>query len=456
MRITSRLGGDRISTPMSSRTTAIAIARAVLTTPVSRFGILERLPQCVRLPEQAHRDLVDALFAAGLTSHWTVDQVADVLERDGTFQAACAHARHRPLVHGWFMTRATALAAAPRPLRDVERPLWPGIGELADDLGVSAPGLWRLTRSASWQRQAPLSQQHYRYELLPKRSGGWRLLEVPEPYLRTLQRRVLDRLLAHVPPHEAACAYVRGRSVTDHARAHVGQAVLLKFDLQDFFATVRASRVHATFAALGYPDTVARELAALCTSATPEPVLERLRTEGGLSWTQAIRLRDAHLPQGAPTSAALANLCAFRLDVRIAALARTLGARYTRYADDIVLSGDAGLLRAADRIEARIGAFALDEGFALNHRKTRRVTRARRQQVCNIVVNERPNLPRAEFDRLKAQLHLCATRGAAAQNRAGLPEWEQHLRGRVAWAERVNPDKARRLRRLLDSIDWTS
>ncbi|MFL6629840.1 MAG: reverse transcriptase domain-containing protein [Vitreoscilla sp.] len=180
------------------------------------------------------------------------------------------------------------------------------------------------------------------------------------------------------------------------------------------------------------------------------------RTEGVLAWTQAMRLRDAHLPQGAPTAAALANLCAFRLDVRIAALARALGARYTRYADDIVLSGDAGLLRAADHVEARLGAFALDEGFALNHRKTRRITRARRQQVCNIVVNARPNLPRDEFDRLKAQLHPCATRGAAAQNRAGLPDWEQHLRGRVAWAEQLNPHKARRLRRLLDAIDWTT
>jgi len=441
---------------MSHRSTAIAIARAVLTPPVSRVDILERLARCVHFPEQARRELVDALIAAGLTSRWTVGQVADALEATDTFPEACAAPTQRPLVHGWFMTRATTLAPPPGPLHDVERPMWPGVGQLADELGVSVPGLWRLTRSASWQRQAPLGLQHYRYELLAKRAGGWRLLEVPEPYLRTLQRRVLDRLLAHVPPHEAACAYVRGRSVADHARAHSGQAVLLKFDLQDFFATVRASRVQATLVTLGYSHPVAGALARLCTTATPEPVLERLRTEGGLAWTQAMRLRDAHLPQGAPTSAALANLCAFRLDVRIAALARALGARYTRYADDIVLSGDAGLLRAADRVEARLGAFALDEGFALNHRKTRRVTRARRQQVCNIVVNARPNLPRDEFDRLKAQLHLCATRGAAAQNRAGLPNWEQHLRGRVAWAQQLNPDKATRLRRLLDAIDWTT
>jgi len=432
---------------MSRRPIARAIARAMLTTPVSRFGMLERMPLCTRFSDQVNRDLVDLMLGNGLDSHWTVERLAGELENEPSFHSACVTTRW-PIIHGWYLTRATTLADAPAPLRAVDRPHWPGIAHLAEGLDVSLEGLWRLTRSASWQRRAPLGQQHYRHELLPKRSGGWRLLEVPHPYLRELQRKVLDQLLVHVPPHEAACAYVRGRSA--------GQAGLLKFDLQDFFATVRASRVHACFVTLGYAAAVARELMALCTTATPEPVLERLREEGGLTWQQASRFRDAHLPQGAPSSAALANLCAFRLDTRIAGLARAYGARYTRYADDIVLSGDAGLRRAADRIEARLGGFALDEGFALNHRKTRCVPAARRQEVANIVVNAKPNLPRAEFDRLKATLHRCATQGPSSQNREGLPQWEQHLRGRVAWAAQVNADKAQRLQRLLARIDWTA
>lgn len=144
---------------------------------------------------------------------------------------------------------------------------------------------------------------------------------------------------------------------------------MLKFDLQDFFTSVRASRVHALFATLGYAETVARELTALCTTATPEPVLRRMHQEGGLTWIQLQRLRDPHLPQGAPTSAALANLCAFRLDLRLDGLAHALGARCTRYADDIVLSGPRHLRAAMPRIEAWVGRIAIEEGFALNHRK---------------------------------------------------------------------------------------
>jgi hypothetical protein len=51
------------------------------------------------------------------------------------------------------------------------------------------------------------------------------------------------------------------------------------------------------------------------------------------------------LPQSAPTSPALANLSAFRLDPRLAALAGRFGATMTRYADDLAFSGD----RAFDR-----------------------------------------------------------------------------------------------------------
>ena len=76
--------------------------------------------------------------------------------------------------------------------------------------------------------------------------------------------------------------------------------------------------------------------------------------------------------------------------------------------------------------------------------------------MANIVVNDSPDLPRDEFDRLKAQLHRCATPGAASQNREGVADCEQHLRGRVAWAAQLDPSKAMRLCRVLDAVDWST
>lgn len=438
-----------------TRLTALALARAMLAGNPTADGLAARMRACLDADAAWYGPL--ALRCARMPGeHWrrlTPRTLANLIERDVGYRHAWL-ADQKPRVRRYILRERVGMNPLPLGLDRCQVPYWPHAAALGRWLGVSDAGMWRLTRASGWQRRVHLGDQHYRYHLLAKRSGGWRLLEVPHPHLMPLQRQVLDDLLDRIPPHEAACGYVRERSVVDHANAHVAQEVVLKFDLQDFFASVRASRVHALFETLGYAETVARELTALCTTATPEPVLRRMFEDGGLTWPQLQRLRDPHLPQGAPTSAALANLCAFRLDLRIDGLAHALGARYTRYADDIVLSGGRHLSKAMTRIEAWIGRIAREEGFSLNHRKTRCLTAGRRQSICSIVVNRHPNLPRPEFDRLKAILHQCVTQGPASQNREGRPQWREYLQGRVAWAAQLNPAKAQRLKRLLDQIDW--
>lgn len=441
--------------PSTPRLTAIAIARAMLAGRAEPRGLQARIAACLGTPAAWSGPLAERC-ARLPGEHWrrlTPRTLADLVQRDPGYQGAW-RAHDKPQVRRHLLRVRTTMQPPPLGLDRCAVPDWPNSAALARWLRVSDGGLWRLTRAAAWQRRAPLGEQHYRCQLLAKRSGGWRLLEVPEPYLMTLQRRLLDDLLDRVPPHEAACGYTRERSVVDHAAAHTGQAVVLRFDLQDFFSAVRASRVHALFETLGYPSTVARELCALCTTATPEPVLRRLHAEGGLHWEQVQRLREPHLPQGAPTSAALANLCAFRLDLRLEGLAHGLGARYTRYADDLVLSGGPALRAVLPRLAAWVGHIVREEGFALNHRKTRCLSAGQRQTVCGIVVNRHPNLPRSAVDRLKALLHQCVLHGPASQNHEGLPHWREHLQGRVAWAAQLNPAKALRLQRLLERIDW--
>jgi hypothetical protein len=150
----------------------------------------------------------------------------------------------------------------------------------------------------------------------------------------------------------------------------------------------------------------------------------------------------------------LANLCAFTLDRRLAGLARRLDATYTRYADDLVLSGGAQLARRADRIVAAARSIAADEGFALHPTKTRVMPHAQRQLVAGIVVNDHPNVVRREYDVLKATLHNAVRDGPAAQNRAGVEDFRAHLYGRVAWVASLNPGRGARLRVMLDAIDW--
>jgi hypothetical protein len=166
------------------------------------------------------------------------------------------------------------------------------------------------------------------------------------------------------------------------------------------------------------------------------------------------RFATRHLPQGAPTSPALANLAGFRLDRRLSKLAAHVAADYTRYADDLTFSGGEELSRSANRLATLVAVIVLDEGFTLNHRKTRVLRRSERQQVAGVVVNSHPNVPRADFDRLKAILTNCLREGPASQNRAGVPDFRAHLCGKVASVAAVSPARGRKLKALLDRIDW--
>jgi RNA-directed DNA polymerase len=161
-----------------------------------------------------------------------------------------------------------------------------------------------------------------------------------------------------------------------------------------------------------------------------------------------------HLPQGAPSSPALANLCAYRVDCRLSGLARAAGAEYTRYADDLAFSGDEQFDRGVERFAAHAAAVLLEEGFQVHHRKTRIMRRGVRQYLAGVVANERVNVVRADFDRLKATLTNCVKHGPASQNREGHPEFRLHLAGRVAFVEMINPQKAARLRRIFAKIEW--
>jgi RNA-directed DNA polymerase len=295
---------------------------------------------------------------------------------------------------------------------------------------------------------------HYSYKAIEKRDGRYRLIEIPKSRLRSVQRKILRGLLERIPSHDCVHGFRKGRSTVTYAAPHAGKAVVVRFDLADFFASVHAPRVHALMRTLGYPQEVARALTALCTNRVPSARLLAPDVRGKMAWPERQRYRTRHLPQGAPTSPALANLCAFRLDLRLAGLARALGATYTRYADDLAFSGGEDLARVIERLSIRVAAIALEEGFSIQLRKTRVMRRGARQHLAGVVVNRHPNLARSEFDTLKAILTNCVRHGPGSQNRDGHGDFRAHLQGRVAQAVMLNAQRGVKLRGIFERIVW--
>ncbi len=318
-------------------------------------------------------------------------------------------------------------------------PILHDVGELAAMLGVSVPDLqWFSDRRAYQVRETNEKLNHYRYTWVPKGNGKYRLLEEPKPRLKAIQRQLLREIIGFVPTHDSVHGFVVGRSPITAMKPHVERRILLRLDIADFFGSVTVARVYGIFRTCGYPEGVAHTLTGLVTNRLPNHLrTEQIRKTGSTSIPGNVR--DPHLPQGAPTSPALANLAANGIDRRMVGLAASFDATYTRYADDLLVSGGVELVKGRNRFLELVDDVVRDEGFRLQEAKTAVMTAAGRQRALGLVVNAKANVSRHEYDALRATLHNCARFGPASQTEIPTVNYQAHIRGRIGWVAQANP-----------------
>ena len=319
-------------------------------------------------------------------------------------------------------------------LAELQLPIMATPGDVAQAMGISISQLRWLAFHAE-----TATRTHYVTFSVPKKSGGTRQLAAPHRKLRAAQEWILDNILKKVAVHDAAHGFVPGRSTLTNAALHVGHSVVLNADLENFFPTIIFSRVQGAFRWLGYSPAVATILALLCTEAPRQRV-----TYDGKTYLVATGPRS--LPQGACTSPALSNLVSRRLDKRLAGLAAKLGWHYTRYADDLTLSGSGEAARQVGYVMARLRHISQEEGFAVNEQKTRIQRQSTRQSVTGVVVNQRPGVPRPLVRRIRAILHGARREGLKSQNRRNIPHFESWLAGMIAYISMLNAEQGRRLK----------
>jgi hypothetical protein len=269
--------------------------------------------------------------------------------------------------------------------------------QLAEALGLTIAQLSWL----AYHRDAA-TRLHYRRFVIPKRGGGERAIWAPMPKLKAAQHWILRNIAEKLPVHGAVHGFLAGRSTLSNARAHTGARLVVKMDVRDFFPTVSWRRVKGIFRKAGYREQVATLLALLCTEAPRHEV-----TLDGQ--TYYVSLGPRCLPQGAPTSPALTNTLCLRLDRRIAGLAKRLGWRYTRYADDLTFSLPAGHTGPpkVGALIGLVGRIVASEGFQIHPDKTRVHRRGGRQQVTGLIINgdQAPRVPRRLRRQLRAAVH---------------------------------------------------
>jgi|GEM_PF-5908209 len=311
-------------------------------------------------------------------------------------------------------------------------PLFYSENDLADWLGLPLGKLRWFTHD----KPADTVWHYVRYTI-PKRSGGERVILAPKDQLKGLQRKILAEIIGKIPVGAAVHGFVPGRSIVTNARNHVGKAIICKMDLKDFFPSITFPRVRGFFITTGYSFSVASALALLCT----EYERDSFEREGT---TYYISIGPRHLAQGAPTSPALANLIAWKLDKRLTGLAKSLQFSYTRYADDLTFSGDDSM--QVDKLRYVVQQIITAEHFAINPVKTRIAKQSTHQTVTGLIVNEKVSTPRKLRRQLRATLYNAHRDGLAAQNRDQRPNFYAYLSGMLAHIHNANAVQAARLR----------
>lgn len=248
--------------------------------------------------------------------------------------------------------------------------------------------------------------------------------------LERVLKRIKSRILDQFPLSNAAHGGVHGRSPLTNASVHLAQPTLANIDIRKFFDNLHHEMVYRMFRhRLGF----GRDVASLLT---------RLTTF------------DGRLPQGSPTSTAIANLVlSTSIDDVLATEAERLGLRYTRFVDDISISGAAPQLmigscaRALSTLRLPIHRASGGAGKAAKLKVT---PRAKRQAVTGLSVNrpDRPSVARAYRDMIRASVHSLKDVPAGVERDSRV----RSVRGQIAYVKRTNPGSAARLTRQLEAF----
>jgi RNA-directed DNA polymerase len=319
-------------------------------------------------------------------------------------------------------------------------PALPGVDALAKALGTTVPRL----RWLAYHRDVD-SGTHYHRWLVPKRDGSKRLISAPKPDLKAIQRWIAREITEHLPVHGAAHGFLIGRSILTNATVHATARIVVKLDIKGFYPTVTTRRVKGLLRRAGLGEQIATLLALLVTESPREEVVTHGRT-------YYVATGPRSLPQGAPTSPSITNALCLRMDCRLSGLARKLGCRYTRYADDLTFSwhggdrGDIGTLLRAVRMIVK------SEGFEIHTKKTRVMRKGARQKVTGLVVNTAPaGVPSVRVPR-KAVRQLRAAIKNRELGRPGKGETLEQLKGLAAFVMMTDQARGRAFMERIDRL----
>jgi RNA-directed DNA polymerase len=271
------------------------------------------------------------------------------------------------------------------------------------------------------------------------------LISAPKPELKRVQRWIMNEVTEHLPVHGAAHGFLPGRSIVSNALIHARAQVIVKFDIKGFYPTVTMRRVKGLLRRAGLGEQVATLMALLVTECPREEV----ETHGKKYY---VATAPRSLPQGAPTSPSITNALCLRMDCRLSGLARKLGCKYTRYADDLTFSWHGKGQSDIGALMRGVGTIVRAEGFEVHNKKTRVMRTGARQKVTGLIVNAPPPGVPAVRPMRKTVRELRAAIKNRELGRPGKGETLESLKGMAAFIMMTNEARGRAFMQRIDAL----
>lgn len=220
----------------------------------------------------------------------------------------------------------------------------------------------------------------YRTFSIPKKNGGRRIISEPYTLLKDIQRALCKEIFypKSYLIHKCAYAYVPYKAMKNCVTNHSGKSIVMRVDIKNFFGSVTKKHIRDSLLyAFRMKEETADIIAELCT------------------------LNDV-LPQGAVTSPIISNFVCRILDRRIYLYCQQHNIEYSRYADDLIFSGD---FDTTDLIQYVEWALRDYYGFKINYDKLKIMKKHQRQIVLGVLVNDKCRLTKEKRRQMRQILH---------------------------------------------------
>ncbi len=293
------------------------------------------------------------------------------------------------------------------------------------------------------------SDEKFYKKIIINQKNKQRCLYEPVTEIKYIQKFILHSILyKNIKKYNFAknvTGFLKDTNILNNAYPHLNKFAIIKMDIKDFFPTISRSMIFNKFRQYN-----------------------KFSYEYSYILSKLVTYKD-FLPQGAPTSPFIANICAKGIDFRINKLIETINKNnnisieYTRFADDITLSFNKKF--NYDYIISIIYEIIIDEGFFPNYSKTRVIKKSQCQKVTGIVVNhDKCKIESKEIKKIYFILIIWNKYGILD----AIKLWNKHkmgttiidnpnkkqqfndiINGKISYFDMINSNQSQKLRKLL-------